>query len=550
MPSSSRRPASRGDKDLPPPPLPSPSFPTLQGSGSSAKVLYTLGAEPPPQPLQPPPAPKEDERRHLTLGNALAALRRPSPAPTETRSFRNLRKHTKVPSDGQDSSSLDAPPDQTSNLPTPGWSFNNINSSSLNLTSDDVSWDPARASPDTPRQDDGQLEAIVPWLYEVNILCHICNAFSRPNSIYFQPEPASLSPTSIHTTFNGSFPSSQQNLQGSYQAQRSASEPRGKRSIFNLIKRKRPSKDDDSMLTFFGVDRLSQSHFITGLRSNRSGDSFDAASLPSTSTRRPEPSKWSFRGRHRGSADDQDGISLDTDLEHMEGILHPNHLAKHGRSSSQPGQDGSWFEDQSRPATPLSQRPPRNTSLAPSDGSDFPGDRKLSVATSNLTYDSSDGSPKSFRTGTASRKGSAADAYWRPSATPQPNSRFAPRKNSSLSSTSLRRRSNSTIGTIPAAMPAGHAASGWTAPESWAVKPNQAGGRQESTGEDSGPDEDNLPDYRAPDGGNLPVIRMPTPTEGSRPRPFASRDVSSSSQARPGTGGSTSGSKSLQVRFE
>jgi hypothetical protein len=566
MSSSSRRSGSRREDDLPPLPVPGPSYPRLQGSGSTAKVLYTLGAEPPPEPLPPPPPTNANGRRHaphLSLGNALAALRRPSPTPT-ARSVRNLRKHPGSTSDSAEAPFSESPSIQAPNLPAPNWSFSSANSSRANLAVDDVAWDPTRAPPDPARQDNDQLEAIVPWLYEVIDISVFFRRWKlRTAHFHFmcQPEPPGLSPKSVQSNFNGSLSPPPASSRGPFKISKSFGDLKGesgKRRILGLIKRKRPSKDDDSMLLL--LNRVSLPKMVAGIRSVRSIESADAASL---SSRRTEGSKWSLRARLKGnSLDDQSGIALDTDLDHMEGIVHPDHLAQHKRSSSQPSPDGTSYWAQSRPGSPPGQRPRRNTSLAPSDSDTVGGDRRPSVATSNLSYDSMESSTRSFWTGSTSRKASAAESYRRPSIGGSSSnyqstsgagpSRFAstssaPRKGSSLSSTSPKRRSSSTYGRAASAM-SGQAASGWTAPESWAVKPNQTDNPQETTSEDSEPEVGTLADYRAPDGKILPSIRGPTPTpkgDGYGSKEAMSRDIS---QQRPGTAGSNSTPKNVQVR--
>jgi hypothetical protein len=245
----------------------------------------------------------------------------------------------------------------------------------------------------------------------------------------------------------------------------------------------------------------------------------------------------------------------------MEGIIHPDHLAQHDRSSSQPNPDGITFWAPKRSDSPQFQPSLRSISQAPSDSDTVGGgDRKPSLATSSLSYDSVESSARSYGTGSTSRKGSIAESYRHPSTSGSSTnlspsgagpSRFAPsgyasRKGSSLSSSSLKRRSSSTFGKAAVAKTASPVSSDWTAPESWAVKQNPLDNPQETASDDSEPEPD-MSNFRGY-GKNLPLIGGGTSSPGAES--YNAGEATTRDSQRPETAGSSGAPKNLQVTYD
>lgn len=357
----------------------------------------------------------------------------------------------------------------------------------------------ARVMPGDVSADDGQLEEIVPWLYQGA-------DGKRPNS----PDDVSVSsPQSTRSRQTSLLPgtsSPRGAVGGSSRASKSATNVRQSErsssgtSLDAPIERERKSSN-----RFMGMLRKKSSAFVDAVSSSSGRDRDDATSPssigPSSRQRLSPRDEELYSGRSkRGKKDKKNkhdaapppkavaGISLDTNLDSMEGIVDLNkNTFPLNYSMSNPYEHLNAVtagNNAPPPAPPVRPGTPPSPSQIPvlRQPSLNGITKKFEFVTTDATQDLS---PLGKRLG-LSRKESIdiqssmqkwpAGASALTSASPPTD---VPRKNSLASLVADRRDSEGTINGIPSIPDAG-----WTAPDSWAVKPSASLVKEEDSDDD------------------------------------------------------------------
>lgn len=386
--------------------------------------------------------------------------------------------------------------------------------------------------------DDGQLEEIVPWLYQGA-------DGKRPTS----PNDIAVSPSSrsrkISTNTGGSTlrgPASPSNIRTSKSSTNVRQSERS--SSTTSIDGSSTDRERKSSNRFMGMLRKKSSAFVDAVSSSSGRDKDENSSIsssgPSSRQRMSPRDEELYSGRSkRGKKDKKNkesapplpkavaGISLDTNLDSMEGIVDLNkNTFPLNYSMSNPYEH---LNAVTAGATVSPPPPPVRPGTPPSP-SQMPTLRQPSLngVTKKFEFGTSDASqdlsPLGKRLGLSRKESIDLQGNlqkWPASAnalagTSPPSD--APRKNSLASLIADRRDSEGTINGIPSAPDAG-----WTAPDSWAVKSSVVPAKEE----DSDDDDPHIKDTAAL--GSLP----PTPQLGGD---SATMETTMSATGLPGPG--------------
>lgn len=362
-----------------------------------------------------------------------------------------------------------------------------ISASSSRLMSTDVS------------TDDGQLEEIVPWLYQAAD-GKSPNSPEQP-SLSISPQARTRQPSQATVTSP-----SRSSTGSGVRANKSAINVRqSERSSSTTSLEPAPERERKSSNRFMGMLRKKSSAFVDAVSPSTTRDREESGSsvLSSTSYRQkmsPRDEEL-YSGRSKKSKRDKkskdtppplpqpavSGVSLDTNLESMEGIVDMNkNTFPLNYSMSNP------YEHLNAVTAGHSVSPPPARPGTPPSPSQIPVLRQPSLngVTKKFEFTTTDAvqdlSPLGKRLGLTRResrdiqgtlqKWPPGPGAFTPGTSPPTD---APRKNSLASLITDRRDSEGTLNGIPTVPDAG-----WTAPDSWAVKPSASLVKEEDSDDD------------------------------------------------------------------